>query len=97
MERTKSARFVENFLDYEDFVFLMVVVIFRKAPHRSLPCLSVCKTQEIFSTLVKKKNHMYLFNLLPVVMSCTNEVKEGVRAGMTFIHLANKKNKTSLA
>lgn len=82
MERPKSAKFLENFLDYDDLAFLMVVVIFRKISYTSPPYLSVCKAQEIFSTLVKK-NHMYLFNLLPVVMSCTNEAEERVRAGMT--------------
>lgn len=55
MERPKSAKFLENFLDYEDFGFLMVVVIFRKASHRSPPCLSVCKAQGIFFHFGKKK------------------------------------------
>lgn len=62
----------ENFLDHEDFWFLMVVVIFRKASYRSPPCPSVCKAQEIFSTLVKKKNNIYLIIIFILSTSCGN-------------------------
>lgn len=75
MEGPNSAKFLNNFLDYEGlgFFVLVVVVIFRKADGPS-SCLSVCKVQGIFFHF--ENNHIYLFNLLPVVTLCTNEAKE---------------------